>query len=224
MISKITSLPRQDRLSAEKIKLENLFAAYPDEMQLFVQTKTGAVISKLGGDVIISGETYAEEVKQFLPFIRPQSVFSSADNMTALFGADFESVNVVLRENCLVAGSNMFSYDFSSREAYDLLKTDGFYLPDYEFFATDYCRRKNKGLIKVFGKRDTCIAITLENDTCRMLSGIVSRQKGQGGSLLLSAINGNRPVLAVCRDGLLPFYTKFGFTPLYKAGYWRKPT
>lgn len=224
MINRVNTLPRQDGPFAERIKLENLFCAYKDEIQLFVQTKTGAVISLLCGDAIISGKAEAEELKQFLSFLRPGSVFSDADNLTALYGeSGFERVNVLIREKpAAPIGNNAFSYDFSSKEAYRLLSDGEFSLPPYEYFATDYCRRRNMGLIKVFGKRSECIAITLEGDKYRMLSGIVSNKKGSGGALLASAVCGEKPVLTVCRDELLPFYDKFGFAPLYKAGYWRK--
>ena len=203
--------------------MNNMAAAYPDLIQLFSCTDTGTFISLLGGDVIINGNINAEEVKQFLLFLKPESVFSSAENLTALFGeGSFEAVNAVMRKDCPFGGNNMFSYGFSSKEAYDLLKDGGFSLPEYENFATDYCLRKNKGLIKVFGKKDVCIAITVEDEGYRLLSGIVSKRKGLGGSLLLAATGGEKSVLAVCRDELLEFYKKYGFEPLYKAGYWRK--
>lgn len=224
MINRVTTLPRRDGPFAERIKLENLFCAYADEIQLFVQTKTGAVISLLGGDAIISGKAETGELKQFLSFLRPASIFSDADNLTALYGENgFEQVNVLICEKpAAPVGNNTFLYDFSSKEAYDLLNDGGFGLPPYEYFAIDYCRRKNTGLIKVFGKRGECIALTIEGDKYRLLSGIVSNKKGSGGALLLSAVGGDKPVLTVCRDELLPFYGKFGFKPLYKAGYWRK--
>lgn len=224
MINRVSTLPRQDGPFAERIKLENLFRAYKDEIQLFAQARTGAVISLLNGDAIVSGKAETEELRQFLSFLRPNSVFSAADNLTALYGEDgFERVNVLISEKRAVPnGNNTFSYDFSSKEAYDLLSDGGFSLPPYEYFATDYCRRKNMGLMKVSGKRGECIALTLEGDEYRLLSGIVSKKSGSGGALLLSAVGGDKPVLAVCRDELLPFYGKFGFKPIYKAGYWRK--
>ena len=223
MINKIKELPKNNLPLAETIKMNNMAAAYPQDIHLFACTDTNAYISLLGGDMIISGKINAQEVKEFISFLRPSSVFSNEENLTALFGENaFEKVNVVMRKNCFLGKSNMFSYDFSSKEAYELLKTGGFSLPQYEYFATDYCLRKNRGLIRVFGKKDTCIAITVEDERYRLLSGIVSKQKGQGGSLLLAAISGEKSVLAVCRDELLSFYKKYGFEPLYKAGYWRK--
>lgn len=216
-------MPKWDTPSAEMIKIDNMFRAYESESQLFIQKDTGAVILKLSGDVIISGKCEAEEVNEFLSFLKPQSVFSSEENMSTLYGAGgYELVNVLIRENCPVTRGNLFSCDFSSSEAYDLLNTEDFFLPPYEYFATDYCRRKNMGLIKVFGKHDTCIAVTLESENYRLINGIKSRVKGMGGALLLSAISGEKSVLAVCRDKLIPFYTKLGFKPLNKAGYWRK--
>ena len=223
MISKTKELPEVLKPSAEVVKLKNMAAAYPDEIKLFKEANTGAFISILGSDAIITGEIDADEVKRFLLFSGAKSVFSTADNLAALFGnGNFEAVNVVIRENCKPGGSNTFTYDFLSREAYSLLKDGGFTLPEYEYFATDYCRRKNKGLLKVFGKKDSCIALTLEGEKYRLLSGIVSNVNGLGGALLLTAVSGEKSGIAVCRDELLPFYIKYGFKPLYKAGYWRK--
>ena len=221
MINRTKELPKLNAPSAEILKLKNMASAYAEEIQIFTETDTGAFISVLGGDVIIAGDIDADEVKQFLAFLRPESVFSTADNLKSLYGGNFEVLNVVMRENCLIGG-NTFCYDFSSKEAYNLLIEGGFTLPKYEYFATDYCRRKNAGLLKVFGKKDICIAVTLEGEKYRLLSGIVSKAKGLGGSLLLSAVNGKQSVLAVCRDELLPFYIKYGFKPLYKAGCWGK--
>ena len=221
MINRIYDLPETDKPSAEWIKIENLFRAYPDISQLFMQADTGAVIFSLGKDVIISGKPNSEELIKFLLFLKPDSVFSSADNLSSLY-SNHSKVNVLICRKCPKTSTNTFNYDFSSNQAYELLNIDEFDLPPYEHFAADYCRRKNHGLIKVFGKADSCIAITLESENYRLLSGIASKQKGSGGALLLAATSGNTPVLTVCRDELVPFYTKYGFTYLYKAGYWRK--
>lgn len=223
MINRIYELPKTDKPSAEWLKIENLFRAYPDISQLFLQKETDAVIFSLGKNIIISGKPNFEELKNFLMFLKPDSVFSSADNLSKLYGS-YNEVNVLICQKCSKTSANTFNYDFSSKQAYELLNIDEFDLPPYEHFAADYCRRKNHGLIKVFGKADSCIAITLESENYRMLSGIASKQKGSGGALLLAAISGNTPVLTVCRDELVPFYTKYGFTYLYKAGYWRKQT
>lgn len=225
MINRIKSLPEFNTPSAEAIKAENLFNAYGDDAQLFLQNDTGAIILLLDGDMIISGKINAKEAKPFLSFLKPRSIFSNAENLTALdMEGGFEEVNVIINENCPHSTLGTFSYEPSSREIYDILCIDEFELPPYEYFATDYCRRKNHGLIKVFAKQNTCAAITLEGKNYRMLGGIATRQKGLGGSLLLAAASGEKQMLAVCRDDVLPFYTKYGFKPIYKAGYWRKNT
>ncbi len=222
MINRIYSVPDWESPSAEIIKIQNLFDTYPDISQLFLQNETGALIFLLDGDVIISGKIESEETKKFLSFLKPRSVFSRSDNLEKLFG-DFEEVNVLINERPAASIINTaFSDELSSRQIYDILSVDEFNLPDYEHFATDYCRRLNHGKIKVFAKKDKCAAITLETEKYRMLTGIASRQKGFGGALLSAAINGDKPIITVCKDDILPFYFKFGFKPLYKAGYWRK--
>ncbi len=222
MINKVYELPEYTEPSAELIKIQNLFETYPDISQLFVQTETGALIFILDRDVIISGDIVADEVKKFISFLRAKSVFSSSKNLKKLFPS-FDEVNVLLcKKPKTIASGNLFSDTLSSREAYDLLNLDKFVLPSYEQFATDYCRRLNHGKIKVFAKRTKAIAITLETENYRMLGGIVSKQKGMGGALLNSAVSGTKPVLCTAEDELVPFYNKFGFELLYKAGYWRK--
>ena len=221
MISKIDILPKADNPSAEMIKMQNLFAAYPGEAQLFRQSNSGTLILLLNKDAIVCGENADDEVKNFLAFLRPDTVFSSSDNLKKLFD-DFEAVNVLILEKPANTKIGSFENNLSSREIYDILCVDEFDLPPYEYFATDYCYRLNHGLIRVFSKRDVCAAITLESENYRLLSGIVTKKKGLGGALLLAAVSGEKPVITVCRDKLVPFYIKYGFKPLYKAGYWRK--
>ena len=207
-------------MTAEMLKIENLFTAYGDEAQLFCQSGGDTVIFLLGKDAIISGNADGE-IKSFLSFIRPDSVFSTAENLKTLFGS-FREANVLILKKPPKISGNAFADSLSSREAYDILNADSFDLPPYEYFATDYCRRLNRGLIKVFAKKGLCAAVTLEGDKYRMLAGIASHKKGLGGALLTCAVSGDKPVLCVAEDALLPFYTKYGFEPLYKAGYWRK--
>lgn len=219
MINKISALPAWDEPTAEILKIENLFSAYGGEAQLFRQDG-GTLIFLLGKDAIICGKA-DEEVKDFVRFLRPDSVFSSSDNLKTVFGS-FDAANVLILRKPPKLSGNTFSDALSSREAYEILTAGGFLLPPYEYFATDYCRRLNHGLIKVFAKKDLCAAITLESKNYRLLAGIASNRKGLGGALLTRAVSGNKPVLCVAEDSLLPFYTKYGFEPLYKAGYWRK--
>ena len=223
MINKISVLHEFDFPLAEAVKMKNLYCAYGDGIQLFCQAETGAVISLLDGGVIICGKINAAEVKSFLSFIKPVSVFSSADDLVELYGkSGFCELNVIILKKPARIPSAGYINDIKSQEIFDILSSGGFELPPYEYFATDYCRRKNMGLLKVFAKKDTCAAITLEDEKYRLLEGIVSNKKGAGGALLTAATSGLKPVLAVCRDELLPFYYKFGFEPLYKAGVWRK--
>ena len=114
MINRIYALPHLDELSAEAAKIENMFTAYPKDSKLFMQAETNAVIYLIGGDVIIYGKPNTEELKQFLSFLRPNSVFAKADNLRLLFNS-FEEVNVLILENPpKSAPSNMFSYDLGA--------------------------------------------------------------------------------------------------------------
>ena len=141
MISKISCPPEALSPLAETVKIRNLFLAYQSEIQLLRQTETGAVISLLDGNAIISGGVNAAEVKSFLSFVKPKSVFSSMDNLTSLYGEGaFESLNVIICKKPPLRQAAGYLTDISSREAFDILSAGGFELPGYEYFATDFCR------------------------------------------------------------------------------------
>ena len=114
----------------------------------------------------------------------------------------------------------------NSREMYDILNVDGLELPDYPFFAVDYCHRMNHSLADCFAIKSICAAITFHSDKHCILNGIASHEKGMGSVALKGIMykNRGRYMFCVCRKDIERFYIKNGFTPLYKAGYWRKNT
>ena len=62
MINRIHSLPLLDELSAEAVKIENMFTAYPKDSKLFIQAETNAVIYLIGSDAVIYGKSDTEEL------------------------------------------------------------------------------------------------------------------------------------------------------------------
>ncbi|MBO5019102.1 MAG: hypothetical protein J6D52_00410, partial [Clostridia bacterium] len=107
---------------------------------------------------------------------------------------------------------------------YDLLDVDGLSLPEYPYFAVDYCRRLNLGFADYFALKDKCAAITFNTGDYAIINGIAAKQKGYGGVALRSIIskNNGRKLFVCCRDKVKGFYEKNGFLPLYYGGYWVK--
>ena len=111
--------------------------------------------------------------------------------------------------------------ELKSREIYDILNIKEFSLPEYPYFAVDFCRRINHGRADYFAVKDKCAAVSFHTGNYALLNGIVSREKGLG-TVALNAIlqkNYGRELLCCCEEDLIGFYEKNGFKKLYKAGY-----
>ena len=112
----------------------------------------------------------------------------------------------------------------SSREIYDLLNVEGLSLPEYPYFAVDYCHRLNHGFADYFALKNKCCAVTFNCGDEAIMNGIASHQKGMGSIALKGVLQKNygRDFLVCCRDSVLEFYKKNGFVHQYYGGYWVK--
>lgn len=223
MIKLIKNLPQIFEPKAELIKINCNFQIYKEEALFWAQDGDKALISMLDGNMVIYNKN-AEmlELGEFIEVISPASVFSDAKTLQSLFGEAFHTV-------CVVASSDKFECEgisdrLSSDEIYTLLSVDGLTLPDYQYFAPDFCRRLNRGGLKYFAKKGECAAVTLTDGKYTLLNGIASHKKGGGSAALRGALSGVEGgyALAVCERELLPFYLKNNFKHIYDAGYRRK--
>ena len=221
MITQASVLPKLKAASAEGIKIRNIFNSCGADAQVFVQDDGKAFISLLDGDVVIQNSNAdIEEIKSFLDFVKPRSVFSNIATLKDLGLKNIQKANVLIREN---ASECEYRSDIlKSDDVYKLLLSGGFKLPAYEFFATDFCRRLNKGALNYFALRDKCVGIVLVADDYCLLNGIVSVCRGFGTVALKGALskNSDKTMLVCCEDNLKEFYFKNGFSFLYEAGYW----
>ena len=212
-----------DIKSVELFKIQCSIEAYPDEALSWQQSPDGAAISMLDGHMVIHDyNADYEELKGFLRMMAPQSVFSSAETLRKLGLEDFEKVGVyVKREDSFC---DMESHDLSSDQLYKILSVEGLELPEYEYFAVDFCHRLNYGLAHYFALEDTCAAITFNSGDYCLVNGVASHKKGMGSVALDGVLSQNKgkTVYCVCQDEVSGFYKKNGFEYLYDAGYWRK--
>lgn len=225
MIKLTDNLPKIEPLSAESVKINCLFDCYKDDNSalFWLQDEERAVISFIDGNMIIHNlSANAEELKNFVDVISPACVFSDYETLEALGRKPKEKIVVMYRKADILEISEGDS--LSSDELYKILDTDGLSLPEYPYFAVDYCRRKNRGAAQYFGIKNKCAAITFNSGEAAIINGIASREKGFGTIALRAILQKNygKTLLVCCREKIKGFYEKNGFSPLYFAGYWVK--
>ena len=225
MISLVGKLPQNMSVSAESIKLSCLYDCYSgdDKVLFWTQDDGKAVISMTDGNMIIHNVgADLEELKEFCDMLSPACVFSDYDTLCAIGRKPKERINIMSRF-CDIEGETEGDM-VSSKEIYDLLDTDGLSLPEYPYFAVDYCRRLNRGSADYFALKDACAVITFNSGENAIMNGIASHKKGYGSVALKAIIQKNRgrELFVCCRDKVKGFYEKNGFEPLYYGGYWVK--
>lgn len=172
--------------------------------------------------VIYNIDADTEELSQFVDVISPCCIFSDIDTLNAINRPPAEPICVM---HITAPVSPPIDSDIlSSREIYDLLDVPGLSLPEYEYFAVDFCRRINHGLAQYYAEKGVCAAISLHTGDYSIINGIASHKKGSGSRALGAIVskNAGRSFLACCREGVRPFYEKNGFKKIYYSGYWVK--
>jgi hypothetical protein len=228
MITLTNTIP-QTELSAESVKLGCLYDSYSndDSVLFWVQDEGKAVISMTDGNMIIHNKSAdLQELKTFVEVLNPACVFSDMETLKAINKTPDENINVMYRKADIVGetATELKSDTLSSKEIYDLLDVKGLSLPEYPYFAVDYCKRLNHGFANYFALREKCAVITFNTGDYAIINGLASHQKGYGSVALKAALQKNygKDFLVCCRDSVMEFYRKNGFEKLYNAGYWVK--
>lgn len=222
MIKLTHNLPEASEPNAEYIRIKCLYDCYKDDKDVLFWEQDGgrAYISLASGDMTVFCENGDyEEIKEFISVISPRSIFGSLEVLKNLGFSDIHSVFVMSRK--ADALGETAGDELKSREIYDILNIKEFSLPEYPYFAVDFCRRINHGRADYFAVKDKCAAVSFHTGNYALLNGIVSREKGLG-TVALNAIlqkNYGRELLCCCEEDLIGFYEKNGFKKLYKAGY-----
>lgn len=225
MISLTNKIPHTETLNAEALKIQCLFDSYcnDDRVMFWVQDNGKAYISMTDGNMIIYNRCAdIDELRQFVDVLAPACIFSDYETLKALEHIPEEHINIMFRKADITGTAR--SDELSSKELYSILDTDGLSLPEYPYFAVDYCHRLNRGYADYFGIKDTCAVITFNSDNNAIINGLASHKKGYG-TVALSGIlikNHGKNLLVCCRDKVKGFYEKNGFEFLYYAGYWVK--
>ena len=225
MIKLVTKLPELDFLSAEAVKIKCLYDCYKNDshVMFWIQDENKAYISMTDGNMIIfNNSANLEELSQFVAVLGPVCVFSDTHTLKAIGCEPPENINIMYRKATLEGETE--SEQMSSKEIYNLLDVDGLSLPEYPYFAVDYCKRLNMGSAKYFALKNKCAIITFNSGNKAIINGLASHQKGYGSIALTAALQQNygKDFLVCCRDTVKPFYEKNGFKKIYNAGYWVK--
>ena len=225
MVTLVNEIPDLKALNAEWVKIKCLYNSYKNDSKVmfWVQDKDRCVIALTDGNMIIYN-IFAdlEELSEFVDVINPACVFSDYDTLCKIGRKPKERINILYRKADIKGETEGDS--LSSREIYDLLNVDGLSLPEYPYFAVDYCHRLNHGFADYFAIRDKCCAVTFNCGDSALMNGIASHSKGMGSVALRGVISKNygRDFLVCCRDSVLEFYKKNGFCHKYYGGYWVK--
>ena len=225
MITLVNNIPRLDTLTAEAVKINCLFDSYKNDnhVMFWIQDDNKAIISMTDGNMIIQNNSAdIKELKEFIDLLSPVCVFSDLNTLIAINREPSENINIMFRKCDIKA--EIKGDSLSSKEIYNLLNVDGLSLPEYPYFAVDYCKRLNGGYADYFAIKDKCAVITFNTRNSAIVNGIASHSKGYGSIALKAIINKNygRDLLVCCRDSVKEFYKKYGFKKLYNAGYWVK--
>ena len=225
MISLCDTLPETEVNTAEMLKIKCLYEAYKDDRKVlfWTQDQTRAVISMTDGNMVVyNNGADTEELKEFVSVLSPACVFSDYETLCKIDRKPREPIYIMCRLADIKGETK--SDSLSSKELYSLLDVDGLSLPEYPYFAVDYCRRLNKGKADYFALKDKCAVITFNSGNNAIINGIASHLKGYGRVALRAILQKNfgRTVYVCCRSQVKGFYEKEGFKPLYISGYWIK--
>ena len=220
---RLVKTPKTGCNSAEGIRVYETLKAYGNYALFWHQNGGEAVISMLEKDMIISGEpTDYEELSAFIRLISPNSIFANSKTLKGLnLFENSLKVSVLMRKGKCY--STEISSELSSKDVYDMLKKGDFLLPEYDYFATDYCLRRNKGRLSYFAMSDKALAMCIGKRNV-LINGMISLKPGNGSKCLEGLLNRAKPQKAfVCATkDVEGFYIKNGFEKIYEAGYWRK--
>lgn len=220
---RLVKRPKVSLDCAEAIRINELFKAYGDYAMFWHQDGGKAVISMLDGDMIVSGKVADyQELSYFIAALAPKSIFSNTRILEGLgLLKNSLTVSVMLSEENYYVKEK--SAVLSSKDVYEILKKAGFELPDYNYFATDFCLRLNRGRLNYFAIPETAVAIAIGKKNI-LVNGMVSLKKGCGRECLMGLISRLRPekTFVCARKSVEGFYLKNGFKTIYEAGYWRK--
>ena len=225
MVTLVDKIPEIDTLSAEWVKIKCLYNSYKNDSKVmfWTQSTDKCVIALTDGNMIIYNiSADFEELTEFVDVINPACVFSDYDTLSKIGRKPKERINIIYRKADIKGETKGDS--LSSREIYDLLDVEGLSLPEYPYFAVDYCYRLNHGFADYFALKGKCCAVTFNCGDMAIMNGIASHQKGMGSVALKGVLQKNygRDFLVCCRDSVLEFYKKNGFCHKYYGGYWVK--
>ena len=225
MVTLVDKIPEIDNLSAEWVKIKCLYNSYKNDSKVmfWVQDTDKCVIALTDGNMIIYNiSADFEELTEFVDVINPACVFSDYDTLSKIGRKPKERINIIYRKADIKGETKGDS--LSSREIYDLLDVEGLSLPEYPYFAVDYCYRLNHGFADYFALKGKCCAVTFNCGDMAIMNGIASHEKGMGSVALKGVLQKNygRDFLVCCRDSVSEFYKKNGFCHKYYGGYWVK--
>lgn len=220
MIKSLTALPDVFGTNPESVKFLGNYDVYKNSAKFYTDLKGSFALCILDLNAVICGKPENfEELNAFLKMSDVKSVFLNSDNLKEL---EFKNAKIVsVYEKSAVLSANFESGEFKSDEVYNMLLKGGFSLPEFEYFAVDFCRRINLKNTFVFGEKNEFLSLGLKHENVCLVNGVVSFKKGGGRKALmgLEAVSGCEKILACCTEENEGFYEKCGFIKTGSAVY-----
>lgn len=192
--------------------------------------KPRAVISRMDGNITIFCENVNDELLEFIEAVGYNTVFADKEFFPQYWSGEVLMKFVRKPETEI---SDNIDFNPTIREIYSVLERcrgEGFEIPDFDSFYPDMSHRVRHNLSRILayrldGQAIACCMTSAETNNCAIISGVAClpeyRGKGYASKLVAKIAEslGNRDIFVFCREELVGFYSRLGFSSIDIRGY-----
>lgn len=193
-------------------------------LKIYNNPESGTVLSVYYGSAVVCGAC-DEETGLFLREIGVAEILMSEESYENAF-SDIEAKRLHIMEyKGENSGIPLLSSDAPYEKVYEILK-DGFDI-SFDDWYTDMCHNVRHGVSEIFtldGKATASKMFSVDGISLISLVAVKNEYRGKGfGNSVIRSVSENLAentrVYVICKDGLVPFYSKNGYKT---AGYCRQ--
>lgn len=192
--------------------------------------KPRAVISRMDGNITIFCENVNDELLEFIEAVGYNTVFADKELFPQYWSGEVLMKFVRKPETEI---SDNIDFTPTIREIYSVLERcrgEGFEIPDFDSFYPDMSHRVRHNLSRILayrldGQAIACCMTSAETNNCAIISGVAClpeyRGKGYASRLIAKIAEslGKRDIFVFCREELVGFYSRLGFSSIDIRGY-----
>ena len=177
----------------------------------------------MDGNITIFCENVNDELLEFIEAVGYNTVFADKELFPQYWSGEVLMKFVRKPETEI---SDNIDFNPTIREIYSVLERcrgEGFEIPDFDSFYPDMSHRVRHNLSRVLayrleGQAIACCMTSAETDNCAIISGVAClpecRGKGYASKLVakISETLGDTDIFVFCREELVGFYSRLGFS------------